>query len=360
MITLVTKFFRLLIACYPKEFRTEFGTEMQAVFAASIAEAQHSGKDHFWKLIWREIRCWPGSALREHLQARRKNMASNYDLMDEKPLPVYELLAALVLFLIPLFGVMLTGSIFPHWINIILVIGFWGSALYAMVLAVIKGLPRWSLSYLGVLLFIVILFGPAILVWEAIYPFVTGWLGPLHTLSDWERVLFQGFNELAMWFMLLLVGVIFLNLLRLLPYTRGVWQRVRDDWTQLSFLVYGGIVFHIVIIFEEYHYDEPWKFAAWTFLALGGWLYLGAKTQRQRILALMGGATLAMWTVAIGKWIIVPLQDWPGTHSSGDIFESGWAIISWVAIIIVMLAPALLNLLPSKQAANVQEQITPA
>jgi len=71
-----------------------------------------------------------------------------------------------------------------------------------------------------------------------------------------------------------------------------------------------------------------------------------------------------MWIVAIGKWIIVPLQSWgenwrtePLTPS---IFESGWAIISGVAIVIVMLMPALLNLLPSKPNPKVQEEITPA
>ena len=66
-----------------------------------------------------------------------------------------------------------------------------------------------------------------------------------------------------------------------------------------------------MILFEEYHYEEPWKFAAWVYLALGGWLYLRLKTNIQRILALIGGVTLAMWTAAIGKWIIVPFQDWP-------------------------------------------------
>ncbi len=277
--------------------------------------------------------------------------------LEEKALPLYELLAALVLFLIPLFGMVLTGSVFPLWINIFLMLGFWGSALFAVVLAIIRGLPRWSLSYMGVILFAIILFGPALLVWEAIYPYVTGWLGPLHTLSDWERVVYQGIDEFVLWVMVLLAGIILLNLLRLIPPTRSVWQRARADWTQLSFLIYGGIVFHIAIIFDEYRYDEAWKFAAWGFLALGGWLYLRAKMPLPRILTLIGGATLAMWTVAIGKWFIVPLQDWPGEHLSGDIFESGWAIASWIAILITMMAPALLTLLPSKPNPQTQKEL---
>jgi len=128
----------------------------------------------------------------------------------------------------------------------------------------------------------------------------------------------------------------------------------------LSYLVYGGLVFYIWIIFDEYQHENPWIFAAFSGLAVGGWLYLRAKKIQTRILALVGGATAAMWIVAIGKWIIVPFQNWPVILETERSFEAGWAISSWMVTIAALAIPALLNLLPSNPDSSVQEEITPA
>jgi len=101
-------------------------------------------------------------------------------------------------------------------------------------------------------------------------------------------------------------------------------------------------------------------FAAFTSLAIGAWLYLRAREPNRRFLALFGGATAAMWIVAIGKWILVPMQNWPVNLESERLFEPLWAISSWIVTIVALATPALLNLLPSKPNASVQEEITPA
>ena len=138
-----------------------------------------------------------------------------------------------------------------------------------------------------------------------------------------------------MLFLILLSALILVNLLRLLPYTRGVWQRIRADWTQLSFMLYGGLVFGILLAFDEYRHEELWKFIAWICLALGAWLYLRAKGQKQRILALIGGATGAMWIVALAKWMLIPLQKWPTGYPVSPSettrwVETGSAMVGWV------------------------------
>ena len=43
-------------------------------------------------------------------------------------------------------------------------------------------------------------------------------------------------------------------------------------------------------------------------------------------LALVGGATAAMWIVSIGKWILVPMQNWPVHLESERLFEPLWAL----------------------------------
>lgn len=163
-----------------------------------------------------------------------------------------------------------------------------------------------------------------------------------------------------MWFLVLLSALILVNLLRLLPYTRGVWQRIRADWTQLSFLLYGSLVVYILLTFEEYRYEELWKSIAWMCLALGAWLYLRARRQKQRIRALIIGATAAMLTATLAKWILVPLQEWPTGYPvapsvASRWVETGYTFISWVGFLLVLMAPALLNLLPPNPIVSQEE-----
>ena len=52
---LIKKFYRLLLAFYPAEFRAEFGAEMEDVFTIALAHVQRSDDERFWLLVWREI-----------------------------------------------------------------------------------------------------------------------------------------------------------------------------------------------------------------------------------------------------------------------------------------------------------------
>ena len=45
-----TRIYRLMLACYPEEFRSEFGEEMQTVFSTTMIEDQRSGIEKLWKL----------------------------------------------------------------------------------------------------------------------------------------------------------------------------------------------------------------------------------------------------------------------------------------------------------------------
>ncbi|NIR65950.1 MAG: hypothetical protein GWO08_15245, partial [Gammaproteobacteria bacterium] len=97
--------------------------------------------------------------------------------------------------------------------------------------------------------------------------------------------------------MLLLSGVVLVSLLRIIPYTSKIWQRYRQDWTQLSFLFYGSFILMIFIEFDEYQYAEIFTF--WTFvsLSIGAWIYLTAETRKTQVISLAGGFTVAMLIV---------------------------------------------------------------
>ena len=92
-------------------------------------------------------------------------------------------------------------------------------------------------------------------------------------------------------------------------------------------------MFGIALAFGEYHHDQVWRFMAWSCLAL------------------VCGATGAMWIVAPAKWVLIPLQKWPTGYpvSPSEVtrwVETGSTLIGSVVILLMLLAPALLSLLP--------------
>ena len=354
-VRLITQVHQVLVAFYPSGFRSEFGEEMQEVFAAVLTEDQHPGGERTWQRVWREFYDLPGSIVQAHLRARRRKMPVT-GFIEEEPLPHSEMLAALIIFILPLFSIFfsmiaLTGIRLPPWTGYFLIILFWGAVFFALGLAVIRGLPRWSLSYLGFVLIPGIFLSLSPVIGRWLYPNFIQAFGPRSFWSVPGRIIYLGIFDFIIWYVVLLSTLILVNLLRLLPYTRAVWQRIRADWTQLSFMIYGGLVFGVLLLFEEYRHEDVWKFMAWASLALGAWWYLRAKGQKQRLLALMGGATGALWIVALAKWVLIPLQAWPTGYPVAPSETSRWvetstAIIHWLWILIVMMAPALLNLLP--------------
>ncbi|MGD9091606.1 MAG: hypothetical protein PVF74_02080 [Anaerolineales bacterium] len=277
-------------------------------------------------------------------------MASN-DMIEGKPLPLGELLAAMIIYLLPVTSTLATTVAHPEWMDTFLLVLFWGAVLLALGLAIIKGLPPWSLTYLGFLSMWLVIFSRYDRVWSWIYPIFIQLFGPRSNWSIPIRISYYGIFATIMLSLILLIGLILVNLLRVPPHTRGVWQGIRADWTQLSYLYYGGLVVAVMVAFDEYHHDNIWKLIAWTCLALGAWSYLRAKGSKRRILSIFLGATGAMWTVALAKWMLIPLQAWPTGYpvSPSEVtrwVETSGAIIGWVLILIMLLAPALLNLLP--------------
>ena len=278
-------------------------------------------------------------------------MSSN-GMNHEKPLPWREQLAAMTIFLLPLFSLFaLTGVSLPEWANYISLVVFWGCILFALVLAVAKGLPGWSLPYLGFILILGLVLTPLPRLMTWVYPSFLEAFGPM---ADWPistRILYSGLFDFALSLTILLGALILVNLLRLLPYTRAVWERVRADWTQLSFLIYGGLVFYVMLAFDEYRQEELWKVSAWACLALGAWLYLKGKGRTQRILALLGSTTATFWIIAIANWVLIPLQKWPTGYPIAPSQATRWVstadtLLTWLFILGILCAPALTSWLP--------------
>lgn len=263
-----------------------------------------------------------------------------------RPVAWWNMLAALSLFALPVLAASFT--IVSRPIEQFLFLCLLALALLAFAVDAVKTrrAPRWSLPYAGLLLVVLV-------------SFLVRGSGPMARLhgqvvragDELSRYTWQAIGAGMLWLSLLAILGLVVLLCATLPPLRPAWRALRRDWTALSFLLYGTVVFAYLVNLNEYEHEGPYVVAGMLSLALGAWAHLRGKTIRHRILALLSGMTLAMWTMAIGKWVIVPRQDWPawfGWHppESERWFESLREVIVWVWMMVAFLAPALLSLLP--------------
>jgi hypothetical protein len=286
-------------------------------------------------------------------------MVPEGNFADSKLLPGIDRLAASAIFLLPLISIALSSIDLPRWIINSTLLLFLGVMVGALVLAAIRGFPRWSFSYLGFFLTLIAFYSFGLILWGLFfYPW---WMLVFGARDSWPlivQLLYSGSMEAFTCILVLLIALALINLLQHWSKSiHALWSRIRVDWTYLSFLTYGGLVFYIWLIFDEYQYENSWTFVAFTCLAIGGLIYLCVGGKTRRILALIAGVTAAMGIIAVGKWIIVPLQNWPVNLESERIFETLRTIVSWVVTIVVLMAPALINFIPRpKQAVPIPEE----
>jgi hypothetical protein len=215
-----------------------------------------------------------------------KLMVSKTGFEDSHTMSHIDWLAALTPFALPSIGISVSGISMPWWVINTLLMLFRGSMICGFALGVIRGLPRWSFSYLGFGLTIFIFYGLLWGLWGLL--FYQPWMRIFGPMDSWVlpiRILYQGAMVAFMWFLILLTAIILIHLFKHWTSTQALWQHVREDWTQLSFVVYRGLIVHIWLIFDEYHDEKPWIVAANASLAISAGLYLRARNQNQRFLA---------------------------------------------------------------------------
>lgn len=361
----LSRFYSALLHFYPRDFREEYGAEMQAVFEEAVRDAAQAGDLALMWLLLREVRDLPREALREHRRERSKRAMETQPAHPRTVEPVSRrgMLAAPAVFLIPSAVSVLPNLlvfILPDFLNyssptvivfrsVLLLVSFVTLPIL-MIAGLVKGLPRWALPLAGLVV---------ALAWYVLLSLMgkmwwSGWL-PAHRVGDEEARLFWVFiNAGFTWLNYLLAAILVTAVAAAVPPLRRHFWKWGRDWTQLSFLLYGVVLPSVWLAFEEYQYDEPFQALSALFLAVGAWVYLRACSPRGRLLALMAGVAGAMSVVAIGQWLIVPMQDWPvwfGWHppeierwvvSLSTLFEMGWMLIA-------LAAPSLVRLIPPKK-----------
>jgi hypothetical protein len=351
----------------PVEFHAEFGDEMQNVFADTLAGAKTCSWSHLIILFARELRDLPGSVWREYLRARKRiHMNQN---LTWRPPTTKELFTGLTLFVFPILPSLLKLVFgYQPLINQIgskMTVALLIIILVVLVLGLKHGFPRWTVPYLGVAVTSIVILEPSWRIWDLFYPDVQRAIG-YYTKTLQVRVLYQALMWGFFWFLAFVSAILLILLLMARPRTRQLAQRIRLDWTLFSFMLFGGVVFQLELIFEEYAYDELWKIACRVCLALGAWIYFKNADRRKRILALLAGVTLNYWIAAVGKWYLVPLQTWGAFHGyqyeTYSWFEFWRTLAEWGWVMLFMLIPALLTRIPRPATTDLppEEDLIPA
>jgi hypothetical protein len=210
--SLLARLYVQLLRLYPPGFRGEFGEEMQEVFAQALQDSRAQGRSAPARLFLNELQDLPASLLDQLAAWARSPLPSGASLDDECPragswpsaglagLP--HLLFALAIYL-PL--LVTVGLALPDYRGPSLPI-FWGLVLAALFFSRRLGWPRWSASWIGyglVLLLVQIsaffpqgllaglgglawlVFGAAVLFWLARRDWTAGLLAVLPVSPMW-------------------------------------------------------------------------------------------------------------------------------------------------------------------------------
>jgi hypothetical protein len=330
---LLAHVYAALLHLYPRTFRDEFADEMQSVFGDSIAEAAQHGVAALIALCLQELRDLPGAILRELWQARGKS------IMENKPRVSWlELLCAAIPFLLYLSFPMIEGLRF-NW-GAVVILFLLGALFILMVVGLFKGIPRWSMPGLGLLL-------------AAVNYILLGLVGGLLVALDLvplpllREVFGSGFSNVGVIVLTLVVLLITASIRPLRPF----FQRVREDWTLVPFALYGVMPLVLYASFDEYQGSVPYEISIGLILLVSLLLYLRNTQPSRKLLALGIGITLAMAVEAIGKWILIPSQSWidllqlyPIEQTiKGEVTNT---VYRWFWVMVVVFFPALLGLLP--------------
>ena len=252
-----------------------------------------------------------------------------------------EVLPAIAPFLYfgPIFYVMTNGNVIhvitPQWLVNMLVFGQLALILLLIILGFFKALPRWVLPAVGILLtFCIFLLNSAWLLNRVLPLFVD-------VTSPWIlKIMAFG---LSMWGSLLIVSGLILLLAAIWSPLRPFYERIRTDWTLLSFCLYGASLEALLLTFDDYVNEEPYVLLAAAVLAIGGWGYLRSRRPWSRPLALLAGLTVAMAISATGKAIIFSSPAWPYPR-----YDFTWqsevmsTVALWGWLMLLILAPAIL------------------
>lgn len=343
---LLTQFYGIMLRLYPRPFREEFGDEMQSVFTEAVSDASTSGLSFLFRTAVQEFVELTAEALRERMAQHPVGaiQSAGWQGLPSRK----ETLLALGVFLLPVLCLVYQAVPFapsPWWVYTAIAV-----CAGLLLAGVARGFPRWSLPYLGLALsgasfYFLFQWGA-----DMLSPAAIARMG-VNPSDDSMRLLLQAAWAGMMWLGLFVITFLAIGLLTLLRRFQPLLERIRQDWTLASYILYSGGLAVITLAFVFHRYEKLNMAGATLFLAAGSWLYLRSPRAWQRSVALLSGLGFSVAALSGWQWPLIPLQAWPDPSNwlwpdSLDGFGIQGMILEWGWLAAIILAPALVKFLP--------------
>jgi hypothetical protein len=192
--------------------------------------------------------------------------------------------------------------------------------LIALLISVIKSFPRWSFPYWGFTLLVTF--------------YLLNFTGTM--FGDQFR------GSWLVWLPILTVIVMGLLWMRRLQPIYSLFHSIWQDWTLLSFAVYGALPLLFMAAYDEVHQSQPFQILIMLILAAGALFYMRSREIWPRFACLLTDFSLG--------WIILMVHQsiyWNGRQEIGMGAPATWAgTLNWTsrlgAVVLLYLAAPLL------------------
>jgi len=336
------RWYRRALKLYPSTYRETYAEEMQTVFEMRLAEFSSATAWNLLKFSLRELRDLPIGVAAAYLHERnRLKMKSNMERwFVHEPGSIREGILAVLPFFLTAF---VTGllSIIPAVNNLPIRVGQI-ILLFLTLVQIIFGviglavrLPRWSLPYAGVLVSMAPLSILAILYHQGIFRL------PQTNIMFFSTILFYA-AYLVVLFLLVSFIVWAAGKIR---FIQSFAERVKNDKTLLSFMMYGGTLSFLATNYEDTIGAGLYLMVSALAMMLGAWFYLRQKSIRGKMTALSLGNSAAILTALLTTTKL--LNYYPSTvFSLGSIeitiFDI-YVLLSWLVSQAMIFGPLLLR-----------------
>ncbi len=231
------------------------------------------------------------------------------------------------------------------------VIVFWllGFSLFAF--DFVKGPPRWFMPYMGLLLPIFNLF-----IYERLI--IPNWGGIPALAHLNSRFLGVFIDQGLIWVGLFALIILLVIVTRLIPVFRLFYQRLRNDWTLLSFIAYGTVPFAVIYSYGDYEMDftnqGPYLFLMILIFAVGGWFYLHANTPLKKVLPLIVAMALSMSVAELSRAILYEFPKSLQLTWQAKLLQLPWQtklleiFMTWIWVALFLIFPILVKWLPGR------------
>ncbi|MGB6422648.1 MAG: hypothetical protein WBF05_12490 [Anaerolineales bacterium] len=318
MIRFLIRLYGVLLHPYPRQFHTDFGAEMQSVFAE--AATNKIGYKSTLQFLC-ELGDLPGSLLSVYAAQwfRGGNMSTQNEHIS--PSTRWQALIGVLPFLA--FGIVnMIGKMDQVYdLRVIYTyLAFYILVLSGLLIGWIRGFPLWSYGYLG---------------WSLI--FAWWWLIVRINGTYW------GYCISMLFWIVVLIALLWT---RSLSPIKKIFRDISNDWTRLSLAMYTFIAF-VFLIYDENHHPYLLIFMSASTLAIaaGAWFFLRSANLKGRVASILGGfvASNVIGQVCDNTWDAGAYYGLPegSTPWYMTVFRT-FMILSFFAVI--LLWPAAISL----------------